>query len=97
MLGRIILPRFGGKKVNAVQSRDIQALHVVMQDTPYQANRVLALLSKMFSLATNWIAYNRWAEAHNHPIEFYVPSGSADCCVARNDGYRSHRWATTDA
>jgi integrase len=54
MLDRIILPRLGGKKVNAVQSRDIHALHVAMQDTPYQANRVLALLSKMFSLATNW-------------------------------------------
>jgi integrase len=54
MLDRIILPRIGGKKVNDVQSRDIHALHVAMKDTPYQANRVLALLSKMFSLAVNW-------------------------------------------
>jgi integrase len=48
------LPRLGGKKVNDVQSRDIHALHVAMKDIPYQANRVLALLSKMFSLAVNW-------------------------------------------
>jgi integrase len=54
MLDRIILPRLGGKKVNDVQSRDIHALHVAMKDTPYQANRVLALLSKMFSLAMTW-------------------------------------------
>ena len=54
MLDRIILPRLGGKKVNDVQSRDIHALHVAMRDTPYQANRVLALMSKMFSLAVNW-------------------------------------------
>jgi integrase len=54
MLDRIILPRLGGKKVNAVQSRDINALHVAMKDTPYQANRVLALMSKMFSLAMKW-------------------------------------------
>jgi integrase len=54
MLDRIILPRIGGKKVNDVQSRDIHALHIAMKDTPYQANRVLALLSKMFSLAMNW-------------------------------------------
>ena len=25
-----------------------------MKDTPYQANRVLALMSKMFSVAVNW-------------------------------------------
>jgi len=54
MLDRIILPRLGGKKVSDVQSRDVHALHVAMKDTPYQANRVLALMSKMFSLAVNW-------------------------------------------
>ena len=59
MLDRIILPRLGSKKVNAVQSRDIHALHVAMKDRPYQANRVLALMSKMFSggvarLVENW-------------------------------------------
>lgn len=54
MIGRVILPRLGGKKVTAVQSRDIHTLHVAMRDTPYQANRVLALLSKMFSLAVAW-------------------------------------------
>jgi integrase len=54
MIDRIILPRLGGKKVHAVQLREVQALHVAMKDTPYQANRVLALLSKMFSLAVKW-------------------------------------------
>jgi integrase len=54
MLNRIILPRLGAKKVEAVQAREVQSLHVAMRDTPYQANRVLALLSKMFSLAVKW-------------------------------------------
>ena len=54
MIDRIVLPRLGSKKVAAVQSRDIHALHVSMKNTPYQANRVLALLSKMFSLAVEW-------------------------------------------
>ncbi len=54
MIDRIILPRLGSKKVNAVQSRDIHALHVAMKGTPFQANRVLALTSKMFSLAIKW-------------------------------------------
>jgi integrase len=54
MIERTILPRLGSKKVSAVQSRDIHTLHVSMKSTPYQANRVLALLSKMFSLAVKW-------------------------------------------
>jgi integrase len=54
MIDRIILPRLGSKKVAAVQSRDIQSLHVSMKKTPYQANRLLALLSKMLSLAVKW-------------------------------------------
>jgi integrase len=56
MLDRIVLPRLGAKKVQAVQSQDIHALHAAMKDSPYQANRLLALMSKMFSLATKW----RW-------------------------------------
>jgi Arm DNA-binding domain/Phage integrase, N-terminal SAM-like domain len=54
MIDRVILPRLGSKKVAAVQSRDIQSLHVSMKKTPYQANRLLALLSKMLSLAVKW-------------------------------------------
>jgi integrase len=54
IINRIILPRLGSKKVVAVQSRDIQSLHVSMKKTPYQANRLLALLSKMLSLAVKW-------------------------------------------
>src|SRR5262245_9816941 len=54
MISRIVLPKLGSKKVAAIQSRDVHLLHVSMKSTPYQANRVLALLSKMFSLAVKW-------------------------------------------
>jgi integrase len=54
MLGNIILPKLGGKKVGSIGRRDIEALHVAMRDRPYQANRVLSLLSKMFTLAVEW-------------------------------------------
>ncbi len=54
MLDRLVLPRLGGKKVVDVKAQEIHALHVAMKDTPYQANRVLSLLSKMFSLAVEW-------------------------------------------
>jgi integrase len=56
MLDNIILPKLGTKKVDAIGRRDVEAIHVAMQDRPYQANRVLSLLSKMFSLAIEW----RW-------------------------------------
>ena len=54
MLNNIILPKLGRKKVDAIRRRDIESIHVAMRDRPYQANRVLALLSKLFSLAIDW-------------------------------------------
>ena len=54
MLKTIILPRFGTVKVQELSRREIQVLHTAMADRPYQANRVLSLLSKMFSLGVHW-------------------------------------------
>ena len=53
----IILPHFGkSTPVDKITTKQIEKLHVSMIDTPYQANRILALLSKMFSLAVKWKA-----------------------------------------
>jgi integrase len=54
MLDNIILPKLGARKVDAIGRRDIEAIQVAMKDRPYQANRVLSLLSKMFNLAVEW-------------------------------------------
>ena len=54
MLDNIILPKLGAKKVDAIGRRDVEAIQVGMKDRPYQANRVLSLLSKMFNLAVEW-------------------------------------------
>lgn len=54
MLDKVILPRLGRRKVSAIGRRDIEALHLEHADRPYRANRLLALLSKMFSLAIEW-------------------------------------------
>jgi len=54
MLDNIVLPKLGSQKVTAVGRREIESLHAAMQDRAYQANRVLALLSKMFNLAVQW-------------------------------------------
>jgi integrase len=56
MIDKIILPRFGRQTVQGVTVREVQLVHSAMAGTPYQANRVLALLSKMFALAVHW----RW-------------------------------------
>jgi hypothetical protein len=55
MLDNIILPKLGPKKVEACGRRDIEAIQIAMKDRPYQANRVLSLLSKMFNLAVEWV------------------------------------------
>ena len=47
-------PRIGSRRVPDIQRSDIAALHHDMRDTPYQANRTLGVLSKMFSLAELW-------------------------------------------
>jgi integrase len=49
-----VLPALGKKKIAMVTRADIAALHHTMHATPGAANRVLALLSKMFTLAEQW-------------------------------------------
>lgn len=47
-------PALGSKKVVGVNRADMVALHHKLRDTPYEANRVLALASKMFALSERW-------------------------------------------
>ena len=47
-------PRIGRYRVPDIQRSDIAALHYDMRDRPYQANRTLGVLSKMFNLAELW-------------------------------------------
>lgn len=46
-----IVPAIGSFKVVDVERRDIAELHHRFRDKPYQANRTLGVLSKMFNLA----------------------------------------------
>ena len=47
-------PRIGRRKVAEIQRSDIAELHHGLRKTPYQANRTLGVLSKMFDLAEMW-------------------------------------------
>jgi len=49
-----IRTQIGRKKVADITRVDIASLHHAMHDTPGAANRVLALLSKMFNLSEKW-------------------------------------------
>ncbi|WP_171172765.1 site-specific integrase [Ruegeria sp. HKCCA0370] len=49
-----IVPAIGSFKVVDVERKDIAELHHKFRDKPYQANRTLGVLSKMFNLAEIW-------------------------------------------
>jgi integrase len=51
-----IRPVLGGRKVGEVTFADVDGLHrkITARGTPYRANRVIALLSKMMNMAIRW-------------------------------------------
>jgi integrase len=54
LIDNIIVPTIGRKRVPDVTRSDISRLHHERRDTPYDANRALAVLSKMFMLSEKW-------------------------------------------
>lgn len=74
MLFRLYLnPALGSRKVAEVTWNDLDALHRKLAHTPYQANRLLALASKAWSLASRWGWFPRTlpnpARDHDHHPE----------------------------
>ena len=61
---KLILPQLGRLRLDALTRDDVARLHHGMRGTPYQANRVLAVLSKAMN----------WAERHG-----LRPDGSNPC------------------
>jgi integrase len=54
LVEKVIGPALGKLKVADVTRADIDRLHSSLSDTPYQANRALAALSKAFALSELW-------------------------------------------
>lgn len=50
----LIKPKLGGMRVQDVTRADITELHYSLRSKPYLANRVLAIISKMFNLSELW-------------------------------------------
>lgn len=55
-INNLVLPKLRHFKVTEVTFADIDGLHrkITKDDAPYQANRCVAVLSKMFNLAIRW-------------------------------------------
>ncbi len=49
-----IIPALGSMKVATIDRRAIEDLHKKLGKCPYQANRAIAVVSKMFALAVSW-------------------------------------------
>jgi integrase len=55
LIRREVRPELGSRKVASITFSDIDGLHRKLTKTaPYQANRLVALLSKMFALSIRW-------------------------------------------
>lgn len=63
LIDKFIIKDLGKRKVVDVTSDDISKLHHKLRKSPYQANRVLAVLSKMFNLAELW----GWRSKQSNP------------------------------
>ncbi|MCY4393567.1 MAG: tyrosine-type recombinase/integrase [Rhodospirillaceae bacterium] len=49
-----ILPELGGLGLSAVGRRHVSALHHKLRDRPFEANRTVGMLARMFRLAVAW-------------------------------------------
>lgn len=64
LIAKHVTPKLGKYTlVQDVEYDHIKKIHTGMADIPYQANRVLALLSKAFNLAEVW----KWRPVHSNP------------------------------
>ncbi len=54
MLERVIIPALGNQRVTEVTRADVARVHHDLRHIPYDANRCLEIISKMFNLAEMW-------------------------------------------
>jgi len=81
-LERLALPSLGHLSVIEISRADVARLHHSLRDTPYQANRVLAVLSKMLA----------WAEKMG-----YRPDGTNPCRHVERYPEHKHERFLSDA
>ena len=68
-----IKPAFGNRRVEELGRKEVDDFHKKLSSTPYQANRVLALLSKLMNLAEAW----EWRAQGTNPCRFVEKFGES--------------------
>jgi len=66
LMKRFIRPKLGNRKLLELRPADVAKLHADLQDTPYNANRVLGLLRAMLNCAERWEMIPRGANPAAH-------------------------------
>ncbi len=61
-------PAFGRRRIKDMTRSDVDAFHKKLSGTPYQANRILALLSRLMNLAEAW----EWRPQGTNPCRYIV-------------------------
>lgn len=79
-LNEIVLKRYGRLSVEKISTLDLQKIHVELQKTPYKANKLRDLLSKMFNLAIQW----GWRP--DNPVKG----------IEKYKEYKRHRWLNNE-
>ncbi len=54
LVAKFVLPALGALTIEAVKRQHVSNLHHANRNTPYQANRILEVVRKMFNLAEAW-------------------------------------------
>ncbi len=83
LANNIIIPHLGKYRIDAIQRSHVAKLHNELQSTPYQANRTLAVLSKMF----NWLEAVGLRTDRSNPclhVEKY-PESKRECLLSDAD------------
>ena len=65
LIEKLILPYFGKMRAKDVTYADVASFHARLRETPYQANRAYAVLSKFF----NWCELCRYRKKSSNPCE----------------------------
>ena len=58
-----VVPRLGKRRVAEIERADMVALHHELRATPYQANRTIQVLSRIFTLAEVWGLRPDWVQS----------------------------------
>jgi len=65
IINNYIIPQLGNKSVEEIAHKDISSLHHSLRESPYMANRVVAVCSVFF----NWCEKNGYRPRHSNPAE----------------------------